>query len=73
MEAYIKKLMRGILSHTDDLNKYIDSLYTDESIEDNINEMLGALKKDGLITCIYADNNGRSACRTFRRSFLHHG
>ena len=70
MEAYIKKLMRGILSHTDDLNKYIDSLYTDESIEDNINEMLGALKKDGLITCIYADNRAYNVQLTLKGKSL---
>lgn len=66
MEAYLKKFMRGLLSHKHDLGQYIDSLYKDDSIEDNLNEMFGILKKEGLITCIYADNRAYNVQLTLK-------
>lgn len=48
--------MRELLEHKNDLNEYVNQLYTDESREDDLNAMFGALKKEGLLSCIYADN-----------------
>lgn len=56
METYLKTFMRNLLEHKNDLNKYIDSLYSDKSNEDDLNGMFGLLKKEGLIKCVYADN-----------------
>lgn len=48
MESYLKRFMRELLEHKNDLNEYVNQLYTDESREDNLNAMFGALKKEGL-------------------------
>jgi hypothetical protein len=56
MESYLKRFMRELLEHKNDLNEYVNQLYTDESREDDLNAMFGALKKEGLLSCIYADN-----------------
>ncbi len=56
MEIYLKKFMRRLLDHADDLNKYVDDLYNDKSNEDDLNLLFGALKKEKLINCMYADN-----------------
>ncbi len=56
METYLKKFMRELVAHKNDLNEYVNQLYADESREDDLNAMLGALKKEGLLSCIYADN-----------------
>ena len=56
METYLIKLMKGLLEHKDGLNKYVNELYADESREDDLNALFGALRKKGLLTCVYADN-----------------
>lgn len=56
MDSYLKRFMRELLEHKNDLNEYVDQLYTDESREDDLNAMFGALKKEGLLSFIYADN-----------------
>lgn len=56
MESYLKRFMRELLEHKNDLNEYVDQLYADESREDDLNAMFGALKKEGLLSCIFADN-----------------
>ena len=48
--------MRELLEHKNNLNKYVDELYADDTREDDLNALFGALKKEGLLTCIYADN-----------------
>ena len=50
MESYLKRFMRELLEHKNDLNEYVNQLYTDESREDDLNAMFGALKKEGLIS-----------------------
>ena len=56
MEAYLKKFMRELLENKNTLNEYVDQLYSDESKEGDLNELFGALKKEGLISCVFADN-----------------
>lgn len=56
MESYLKIFMRDLLEHKDNLNEYVSELYEDESKEDDLNALFGALKKEGLLTCIFADN-----------------
>ena len=56
MESYLKKFMKDLLDHKDDIASYVDLLYANESTEDNLNEIFGELKKAGLITCSFFDN-----------------
>ena len=56
MESYLKKFMRELLEHKNSLNEYVDELYADDTREDDLNALFGALKKEGLLSCIYADN-----------------
>ena len=56
MESYLKKFMRELLEHKNNLNEYVDELYADDTREDDLNALFGALKKEGLLSCIYADN-----------------
>ena len=56
MEIYLKKFMRKLLEHKDNINEYVNELYADESREDDLNALFGALKKEGLVTCRYASN-----------------
>ena len=56
MESYLKIFMRDLLEHKDNLNEYVSELYEDESKEDDLNALFGVLKKEGLLTCIFADN-----------------
>lgn len=66
METYLKKFMRELLEHKDNLNEYVDQLYADESKEDDLNGLIGALKKEGLLTCIYADNRAYDVAFTLK-------
>ena len=45
MESYLKIFMRDLLEHKDNLNEYVSELYEDESKEDDLNALFGALKK----------------------------
>lgn len=56
METYLKKFMRKLLEHKDNLNEYVDQLYSDESEENDLNELFGLLKNEGLLSFIFADN-----------------
>lgn len=56
MEAYLKKFMRSLLEHKNNLSEYVNELYADDFREDDLNALFGELKKEGLVTCIYADN-----------------
>lgn len=56
MESYLKRFMRELLEHKNDLNGYVNQLYADETRDADLNSMFGALKKEGLLSCIYADN-----------------
>lgn len=66
METYLKTFMRKLLSHMDSLNEYVNELYADESREDDLNALFGALKKEGLLTCIYADNRAYEVALTLK-------
>ena len=56
MYTVLKKMMRNLLDHKDDIDKYIDTLYQQSQTEDDLNEIFGELKNEGLITYFPADN-----------------
>ena len=56
METYLKKFIRELHGHKDNLNEYIDQLYKDESRKNELNELLGELEKEGILTLQRADN-----------------
>ena len=66
MEIYLKKFMRTLLDHADALNEFVDELYKDESRENDLNALFGALKKEELINCIYADNRAYNVQLTLK-------
>lgn len=55
MDSYMKRFLRGLLAHQNNLTEYIDNLYKNRDYGD-LNEILGLLKKEGYVACIYADN-----------------
>lgn len=66
MDTVSKKLMRDLLEHKDNLNEYIDSLYKDDSVENDLNSLFGVLKNEGLISCMYADNKAYNVMLTVK-------
>lgn len=71
METYLKKFMRELLEHKDNLNEYVNQLYSDESREEDLNALFGALKREGLLSCIYADNRAYEVQLTLKGKNLH--
>lgn len=66
METYIKKFMRQLLKHKDSLNEYVDELYSDESRDEDLNDLFSELKKQGFINCMYADNRAYNVQLTIK-------
>lgn len=64
MNSKLKIFMRNLIENKDTINQYVDSLYEDKN-DDDINEMLGVLKKKGYINCLYADNRAYNVSLTF--------
>lgn len=65
MDSYMKRFLRELLAHQNNLTEYIDNLYKNRDYGD-LNEILGLLKKEGYVACIYADN------RAYNISYLSH-
>lgn len=70
MEAYIKRFLKGLLANKDNLSQYIDSLYRDEHKHQDLNEMFGLLKREGYISCGYADNRVYNVTLTLKGKHL---
>lgn len=67
MDRLYVDFFRKLLNNADDLSGYVDSLYEDtEYSEEDLNHLFGALKKNGLISCAYADNRAWVQCITFK-------
>jgi hypothetical protein len=66
MDTALKKLMSNLLIHKNNLNEYVDSLYKEESIKEDLNSLLGALKSEGLITYMYADDIAYNVALTIK-------
>lgn len=66
MESYQKIFMRQLLEHKDNLSEYINELYNDESMENELNALFGELKREGLVNCIYADNRAYNVSFTLK-------
>lgn len=57
MDRIYIEFFRKLLEESASLSQYVDSLYAgSEYTEDDLNHIFGVLKKEGLITCNYADN-----------------
>lgn len=57
MKRIIEDFFRKLVEHQDDLGAYIDSLYTNVDFDnDELNQLFGKLRDEGLIHCKYADN-----------------
>ena len=57
MNRLYEDFFRMLLSNSDRLQEYVNELYSgDEFNSDDLNQIFGVLKKEGLISCQYADN-----------------
>lgn len=57
MEKFYDDFYRKLFEHRDSIAEYVDSLYEGETYsEEDLNQIFGELKREGLITCLYADN-----------------
>lgn len=66
MDRVYEDFFRKLLSNADNLSEYVDSLYkSDEYTEEDLNHIFGVLKKNGLISCYYADNRAWVLSITF--------
>ena len=45
MDMYIKRFMKELLDNKENLNQYIDDLYSLEYKQNDLNEMFGLLKE----------------------------
>lgn len=70
MDMYIKRFMKELLDNKENLNQYIDDLYSLEYKRNDLNEMFGLLKEEGYISCIYADNRVYNATLTLKGKCL---
>ena len=66
MEAYVKLFLKDLLANRDNLGQYIDLLYSDGHKHQELNEMFGLLKREGYISCIYADNRVYNVALTLK-------
>lgn len=57
MDRLYEAFFHNLLENGDNLSEYVDSLYRDSQYsEEDLNHIFGVLKRQGLITCMYADN-----------------
>ena len=57
MDRLFEDFFHSLLENSDNLSEYVDSLYRDSQYsEEDLNQIFGVLKRQGLITCMYADN-----------------
>jgi hypothetical protein len=66
MDTYIKRFLKELVANQDNLNQYVDLLYREEHQQDDLNEMFGLLKKEGYISCLYADNRAYDVTFTLK-------
>lgn len=66
METYVKRFLKELLSNKDNLDSYIDSLYQDKYKCRDLNEMLGLLKREGYVSCLFADNRAYEVSLTLK-------
>ena len=66
METYVKIFLKELLANRDNLSQYIDLLYSDEHKHQDLNEMFGLLKKEGYVSCLYADNRAYNVTLTLK-------
>ena len=66
METYVKIFLKDLLANRDNLSQYVDLLYSDEHKHQDLNEMFGLLKKEGYISCLYADNRAYNVTLTLK-------
>lgn len=69
MDSYMKRFMRELLAHQNNLSEFIDDLYNHQD-ESELNEIFGLLKKEGYVTCIYADNRVYNISLTVKAKYL---
>ena len=66
MKRIYEDFFRMLLSNSDHLQEYVNELYSgDEFANDDLNQIFGVLKQEGLISCQYADNRAWVRCITF--------
>lgn len=70
MDIYIKRFIKELLDNKDNLNQYVDFLYREEYKQVDLNEMFGKLKKEGYISCLYADNRAYNVALTLKGKSL---
>lgn len=57
MDSIYEDFFHELLTNADHLSAYVDSLYSDDTYsEDDLNHIFGVLKKEDLVSCVYADN-----------------
>lgn len=66
MEVYVKRFLRELLNNKDNLSQYIDLMYCDEHRKQDLNELFGELKREGYISCLYADNRAYNVALTLK-------
>ena len=67
MEKIYEDFFYRLLQNVDNLSDYVDSLYKSNEFTDNdLNQIFGALKKEGLISCLYADDRAWVQQITFK-------
>lgn len=66
MNQIYEDFFRMLLSNSDRLQECVDELYSgDKFSNDDLNQIFGTLKKEGLISCQYANNRAWVRCITF--------
>ena len=66
MEQVYEDFFRELLNHQNELGEFVDSLYNGGTYSaDDLNAILGRLKKEGLISCLFADNRAWVQSVTF--------
>jgi hypothetical protein len=57
MKQIYEDFFRELLNHSNELSKYVDSLYNGEKYtEEDLNFIFGVLKREGFIACNFADD-----------------
>lgn len=63
---FLKDFFEQLYKHKDNLSQYVDSLYAGTQYTNNeLNEILGKLKEEGLIDCSFASNKAYTVSLTF--------
>lgn len=70
MNERIKVFLRELIENQNCLSEYIDSLYREQSEENDLNEIFGYLKHEGYVNCLYADNRAYNVTLTFKAKSL---